>query len=211
MSELIVFIVNSGNGSKVLKSAKRCGIDQGIVCMGMGTMRGHLLELLELNDVEREIVLMLADEETSNTAAQKICEEFKLHKPNHGIGFTVPLTAVFGYGEINFLNDFAAEGTVMYQSMFVVVDKGMAEDVMETAVENGARGGTIVKARASGKNATEKVFNMNIEPEKEIVFILIKNEQMKSVAKAIKKRLETSEGGECLIVCGNVTKTYGMS
>ncbi len=54
----------------------------------------------------------------------------------------------------------------MYDAIFVVVDKGKAEFVVEAANEAGAKGGTIIHARGAGEYEIEKIFSMEIEPEK---------------------------------------------
>ena len=59
-----------------------------------------------------------------------------------------------------------------YQLVFCVINAGFSEAVMAAARKAGARGGTILKGRGTASREAEQVFNIKIQPEKEIVMIL---------------------------------------
>lgn len=60
-----------------------------------------------------------------------------------------------------------------YEVLFCIVNSGFAEVVMDVAKKYGATGGTILRARGTANKESEKIFNISIHPEKEIVMILI--------------------------------------
>lgn len=60
-----------------------------------------------------------------------------------------------------------------YEVMFCIVNNGFAEVVMDVAKKYGAKGGTILRARGTANKEAESIFNITIQPEKEIVMILI--------------------------------------
>lgn len=60
-----------------------------------------------------------------------------------------------------------------FELVFCIVNSGFADTVMSAARAQGARGGTVINARGTAKEETEKLFNINIHPEKEIVLILV--------------------------------------
>ena len=60
-----------------------------------------------------------------------------------------------------------------YAVVFCVVNTGFSGAVMDAARKAGASGGTILKGRGTASRDAEKVFNITIQPEKEIVMILV--------------------------------------
>lgn len=209
--ELICIIVNFGVGSKVLKIAKQNGITGGTVILGKGTVESHLLKLLELCDVRKEIVLMIAAKSISTVALQKINKTLKLHKPNHGIAFTTPVSAFLGAGDYAFNTNSGGIDQGMYSVVFVVVDKGNGENVMDAAKEVGAQGGTIINARGSGIHETGKLLNMEIEPEKEVVLIITDNRQTKDIVTNIRDKLDIDKPGKGIIFVQPTNQVYGIN
>ena len=58
-----------------------------------------------------------------------------------------------------------------YELVICIVNAGYAETVMDAAKDVGARGGTVINARGTANKEAEKIFNIAIQPEKEIVMI----------------------------------------
>ena len=54
----------------------------------------------------------------------------------------------------------------MHHAIFVIVDRGKGQQVMDLARDAGARGGTIINAEVQHSEHS-KLLNMEIEPEKE--------------------------------------------
>lgn len=57
-----------------------------------------------------------------------------------------------------------------------IVNRGYSDEVMDAAREAGAQGGTILYSRGAGVHETETFFGIPIQPEKELVLILAKEE-----------------------------------
>ena len=60
-----------------------------------------------------------------------------------------------------------------FDLIVTIVNRGFADEVMNAARAAGAHGGTILWARGSGVHETEKFFGISIQPEKELVLILV--------------------------------------
>ncbi len=210
--DLICFIVPFGLGSKVLKEAKKHGISGGTVLLGKGTYQKSWLQLLELGESRREILLMIAPSLIVDHAMFALDEKFKLHKPNHGIAFTTRITSFLGSGSYDYYENHQIGENHMdgYLAIFTIVDKGRGESVVEAASTAGSRGATIINARGSGIHETTKLFNMEIEPEKEIVLMVAKHEHVKDITEAICNILEISKPGNGIIFTQDVKDTYGI-
>jgi nitrogen regulatory protein PII len=210
--ELIWVIVDVGLGSKVMRTAKRCGIRGGTVFLGKGTVSHRILRLLGIDDVRREIVLMGSDGATADCAFEALDKEFRFAKPHHGIAFTTSICNIAGTRFYRCEADVEGRGAdeAVYQLITAIVDKGKAEEVVDAATKAGSRGGTVINARGSGIHETSKVFAMDIEPEKEIVLILCNRDKTEGIVTAIRVHLKMDDPGNGIIFTQNVNKAYGL-
>ncbi|HCU08045.1 MAG TPA: transcriptional regulator [Clostridiales bacterium] len=211
--ELIYAIVSDGMGSKVLRTAKECGVTGGTILLGRGTICNPILEKLALSDVYKEIVMMVARREQVRAALETLNKTYKLHKRNHGIAYSIPVYGICGSSTCRCDQPDEKGGLeeTMYQSIIIIVDKGKAEAVVEAATQAGARGATIINARGSGVHETSKVFSMEIEPEKEIVLMITGKDQTESIVDSIRADFEIDDPGKGIIFVQNVSKAYGLT
>jgi len=209
--EIFFVIVNYGLGSKVIKLARQHGISGGTCLLGKGTSENHLLELLGISDIRKEIVLLVGEKQIAYNALEELDKKFDFRKPNHGIAFSISVSGLIGCHNLNECKECKVEGGEgMYKAIFVIVDRGMAEAVMNAAKSAGAKGGTIINARGSGIHETQKLFAMEIEPEKEIVMILTETSITDNVTATIKESLKLDEPGNGIMFVLDVNKTYGL-
>lgn len=211
--ELLYAIVDCGAGSRVMHIARRCGVTGGTVLLGRGTAHNHLLEYFGLADARKEIVMMVSGRQTAQTAAGTIARELKVNKANHGIVFTVSVCNVTGTHTLvcGNIDEAGGENAAMFKLITVVVPKGTAEQVIDAAAAAGAKGGTIINARGAGIHETEKVFMMDIEPEKEIVLILSKTDNAKALIDSIRAGLDLDEAGKGILFVQNIGEVYGIA
>lgn len=209
--QLAVVIVNFGTGSRVLRIAKKAGVTGGTICLGKGTVNSALLDILDLNDIRKEIVLMIADTDTLWRALEAIALELRLDKPNHGIAFSTNVAGLVGtHGQSSVRKEYRAMEGGTHDAIFVVVDRGKGEDVVDAARLAGSKGATIINARGSGIHEKQTFFSMVIEPEKEIVMILAEKELTGPIVKTIREDLKIDEPGRGIMFILEVSKTYGL-
>jgi hypothetical protein len=67
---------------------------------------------------------------------------------------------------------------------------------MEAARAAGARGGTIIRGRGSANPEAEEFFNISIQPDKEVILILVTNEMKDAVMTAVFKNSGLSTDGQ---------------
>lgn len=85
-----------------------------------------------------------------------------------------------------------------FELIITIVNRGCSDGVMDAAKAAGATGGTILNARGSGVHEAEKFFGVSIQPEKEVILILVKKAQKREVMKEISKN------------CGLFTEGHGI-
>ena len=210
--DLTYIVVNYGMGSRVLHKAIEYGISSGTINYGMGTVSNHLLSLLSLHDVRKEIVSFGADSETTKRVVKALNRDFSFDKPNHGIVFTINVCYIIGSKSCNNREKYAdeEENNSMYQMITTIINRGLAEDVIDAAKAAGSKGGTIINARGSGTNETAKLFAMEIEPEKEVAIIIAKRDIADQIIESIRIKLEIDKPGNGIIFVQDVKSVYGI-
>lgn len=209
--KLICCIVNHEKGSRTLKAARKYNIKGGTIFLGKGTVKNKLLELLDLNDTRKDIVLMGANSDVTDTAIEQLAKDLCLKKPGHGIAFALPLDRVFGsWNRTEHDSHQTMEDSYMYNAIVTIVEKGNAEDVITAANSAGARGGTIIHARGSGAHETEVLFAMPIEPEKDIVLIIAESDITEQITTAIRDAIDIEEPGKGIILVTGIDQVYGL-
>lgn len=93
--------------------------------------------------------------------------------------------------------------------IMTIVNRGFADLVMEAAKAKGAFGGTIINARGTA-NDTEKFFNISIQPEKEIVLIVVEREKRHEIMQEICVRAGLCTAGQGISFSVPVDETIGF-
>ena len=209
--KIIYCVVDFGNASRVLKSAGKYGVKDAVISIGRGTVHSRVLEFLKINEIRKEIVTMMVESEAAHEIIEGISNEMAFDKPHHGIAFSYSISEFIG--DTNSKDKDTKVNEVrnsMYKAIYVIVDKGKAEEVIEAANKAGARGGTIINARSSGIHEAHKLFSIEIEPEKEKVFIIVENELKDNVVTSIKNSLQLDEKGHGILFILDVDEAYGL-
>ena len=95
--------------------------------------------------------------------------------------------------------------------IIVIVNKGFSDLVMEAARKVGARGGTILNARGTGKKEIEKHYGIVIHPDKELVLIVSKEDTKNNIMKEIYNECGLDSKAQGIIFSLKVDDVKGMS
>ena len=98
-----------------------------------------------------------------------------------------------------------------YEAIICIVNAGFADAVMDVARSCGARGGTIINARGTAKEETEKMLNIAIHPEKEIVLILTLNNIKDDILHGLYKELGLNSAGQGIAFTLPVDEVVGLN
>ena len=74
-----------------------------------------------------------------------------------------------------------------FELVVCIVNAGFSQNVMEAARAAGAQGGTILRARGSANPEAEEFFNISIQPDKELLLILVPKGIKDEVIRAVYK------------------------
>lgn len=102
------------------------------------------------------------------------------------------------------------EKTNNFELVICITDAGYSQNVMESAKDAGARGGTILKARGSANPEAEEFFNITIQPEKEVLLILVPKDIRDDVIRSIYTNNDMSKEGKGIVFSLPVERTTSI-
>ncbi|CAD7032705.1 hypothetical protein RHAB21_02035 [Pseudorhizobium halotolerans] len=91
-----------------------------------------------------------------------------------------------------------------------IVRKGWGDTVLEATMNAGAHGGTVLMGRGIGRNEQQRVFGIQIEPEKEIVLTLVPAHQREVVLREAERAGELNAPGKGLAFVLPLEKVVGV-
>ena len=85
-----------------------------------------------------------------------------------------------------------------YELIVTIVNKGQSDKVVSASRAGGAKGGTIIFGRGTGKNDYDSLLGVAIQPEREIVLTLVSTEEKTKIMGLICEYAELSVSGNGL-------------
>lgn len=169
MLNIIMVIVPYGSGDFIAKAARDAGAGGGTITMARGTAKSKLAQLLGLGDTSKDIVHIIIDQKKKDEIIETIKSASKKKKSPFGVLITTNVL-YFTHSNKDVMEDNDMENT--HQLITVIANKGYSDDIMAAARNAGAGGGTIMTARGTAQPNDKKFLNMEIVPEKEMLYII---------------------------------------
>lgn len=194
--QLLVTIVERGQGRRLMEHYKKFKVMDHFQAAGRGTAASHLLDTLGFGTSERDVILSRAPRDTARQIMYQLKDDERSKLGVPGIAFTIDINGMAARLAValSYLEQMDPErGEMMMEAgnshnlILVSVNQGYTDEVMDTARQAGARGGTIVRARWAGAEAMEPLLNISIQTEKEIIAIVANHKERESVMSAIQK------------------------
>ncbi len=98
-----------------------------------------------------------------------------------------------------------------HEVIFCIVNSGYSESVMDAAKKLGARGGTVINARGTAGKEAETFFHITVQPEKEIVMILVPAEIKNDVLNALYDEVGLESAGQGIAFSVPVDSVVGLT
>ena len=165
--KLIFTVVDRPKGDFYLDVISQFQVNCQLVMGGKGTASSEIIELLGLNNA-KAVILSVAREDQVSPILNTLEEKF--HTVRNG-------------------SDTPAYEGSLRRKVFAIVDAGFAEDVMDIAREQGARGGTILNARGVANQEAAAFFGITLHTEKEILMMVVEKSIRDGVLNAIYQRM----------------------
>ena len=98
-----------------------------------------------------------------------------------------------------------------HEVIFAIVNEGFADDVMDVARKNGARGGTILNARGVAKEDAAAFFGITLHSEKEILMIVVEKDIRDGVLNAIYQEMGMAKAAQGIAFSLPVSDVAGLA
>lgn len=204
--KLLITIVDRDKGQMAVDLLSIEGVERHYIALGRGTAKTAMLDILGISNSNRDIVFTLLPQEKLHHAIHRLQRAFQLHEPGSGIAFTLSLNSIakspllsfmLGNNTMSSLRSAEKEYPMDVEEMpfdliIAIVDNDTADDIMDVARSAGARGGTVMRVRGAGIKYAEKFYGITIQPEKEIIFTLVKHTSRKAIMEAMQKAIDST-------------------
>ncbi len=205
---LLLAEVPHGKADSVSASAHSAGSSGGTVLMGRSISASFFADALGLGGKSRDLVLILSEKNSADEIALKIVQDFCREKKGFGYLCSVKVGETIKNGiekgkEEEFMD-------ARQNLIWVILNRGYADDAMAAARKAGAGGGTVINARGTAREDDEKFFGMHIVPEKEMLLIVVDAEKKRAVMDAIKNLECLSAPGSGIAFCSAVDSFFAL-
>ena len=98
-----------------------------------------------------------------------------------------------------------------HEMIVCIVNSGFSDEVMNTAREYGAKGGTVFNARGTADKEAESFFKISIQPEKEVVLILVPAKLKDDILHALYRQVGLNTPGQGIAFTMPVDSVVGLT
>lgn len=180
--KVILSIVERGQGAAMLRLYRKRYVPIHIQCTGKGTATSEIMDILGLGSSEKDILISFAAASAAKKLLHDLDNELRGHTGGAGIVVSIPVSGLNSL--VANLAAYHAESLKEKEEdremertenslILVVCARGCTDDVMSTAKAHGARGGTVIKGRLSGREELEEAYEVDLKAEREIVAIVV--------------------------------------
>ena len=201
MNMKLLFVINDNERSIKLLT-NEFSLPFNFVTHGEGTASQGILDFLGLTKTDKTVLASIIPDINEKEILDYIKKEMKIKEIGRGVAFTTPISSSPAYITEAFKEK---KGSKMknkreYHLLITMVVEGYAEKVMTVAKHFGANGGTLIKGREIGTKSGFKFFNVEVEPEKDILLIVCKEEDKNKIMQGILEKYgaNTDARGMCV-------------
>lgn len=203
--KLLISIVERGQGKDLLRFYSGHGLTCHFQTAGRGTASSDLLDILGFGSSERDVVISFGENEQVQRMFLQLNEDEEPAIRAKGLVFDLPLTALNTLAAAALMRETEQKNGKGADSMqqkeniqtnleeehsliLIVVNQGHTDEVMNTAREAGARGGTIIRSRWAGSEEAETFYGITLQAEKEVIAIVAGAQRRKLIMESVNKK-----------------------
>ena len=225
--KLAAAIVNRGAGNRAASIFHTYNHEILLAVRGHGTASSAVMDCLGLDEPEKDLVLGLSTQSGADRLLHALGREMEFYKPGHGIAFTLSLTGISlaamdilsrhkdqdakNNDTAEHMEDIPMANAHSYELIASVIHTDLATPVMEAARKAGCQGGTLIKAREIGTDASKKLFGLTLSQEKAILLILTPTDLRHPILKAICETVMKETGEHAVAISLPVDAVEGLS
>ena len=198
----IITITNRVMGSKhFLDFYRAFGAPVVFSALGRGTASDDVLSYLGLEATEKSVLFSVVTPQVKDVLMRELVDTMHIDRPGSGIAACMHLSSVGGRTALDYLisgkpdaqpDMSVKEEDLMnesgYQLIVAITNTGYTDTVMEAASAAGARGGTVIHARATDAENAGKFFGMAITEEREMIFLVTPADKRAAIMQSIMEK-----------------------
>ena len=161
-----------------------------LVTFGIGTANSKILNYLGIGETEKAIFFCVLPKDSGLLISESLDQKLELINPGHGILFLTQTKYGCYHKPLIFANNENGDEKMesSYNLIMVISNRGYSEDVMDSARQAGATGGTLINARGCGAAGMEKFFGIVVTPEKEMIMIVASEDITEGIMSAVAEK-----------------------
>lgn len=175
-----------------------------------GTVNQRILNIIGISNSHRKYLHGVFTEKRLQEFITEVNGLYNLSEPGHGILFVTKLrnVALDGYLTEKIYKEKNMTNEVL---ITVITNYGTTDELIYAARAAGARGATIMKGHGTVSEEAQRFFGVAIEPEKEIIKLIVKKELEETVMRAIYDNGNFKESGNGIVFSQEINKSLGIS
>ena len=227
---LVIAIADRHNAERVIGAFRESNVFTTDIVLGTGTAPTETLDYLYLSPSEKAVVFGVV----TNGGLLPLLKNFKrklyIDVPGNGIVATVPLNSIGGKRSLEYILDGQTLDTSVrrirtaaaeereermsiktdFELIMVIANEGYSDMIMEAARGAGAGGGTVLKAKGTGADFTEKFFGFSIASEKEMHLLVTPAQGRNAIMKAIMEKAGLDSKAQAIVFSLPVSNAIGL-
>ena len=216
---MVLMILNRSYEKDYVEFFKQNGIVHMTEMLGHGTASKSILDYLCVENNEKIIIQTLVAAGKVDTLFGGLVSRMGINLPGTGVAMSIPMESIGGTWSMKYLTEgqevLATEEVKMkeakYSLITVITEKGCSDMVMDAAREVGARGGTVVHAKGTGREEDAKFFGVSISPEKEMIYIATRKSDRPEIMRAIMEKAGPQTDAKAVVFSLPVEDIAGLT
>ena len=197
------------------------------VVLGEGTAPPEILDYLYLNPSQKAVCFGVVTWAGLLPLIRSFKRKLYIDVPGNGIVIAIPLNSVGGRRSLEYIMEGQAlnlqgrkEGQTErkdtmaihtdHELIFVIANEGYTDLIMDAARGAGAARGTVIKARGTSGDHSEKFFGFSIAEEKEIHLIVTPAQGRNSIMQAIMEKAGLESEAKSIVFSLPVSHAIGL-
>jgi len=216
-TKLLVAITDKGKEDKILRLYKRHRVSYSFSINGVGTASSSLMHYFGLSEIKKNILVSVIPEKLESKLLYDLHKKLEMHEPGNGIAFTIKITSASRYlsnlyKDVKIMEEeYTMNNEKEYELIILIVLEGYSSLAMDAAKRVGAFGGTLIHGIGLGSKEATKFLGITIEPEKDVVLILVDKDSKKKVMKEVSDAVGLSHDGRGICFSLPVDDVVGLT
>lgn len=210
---VVTLVLDNKQSEKFFKFLEMKYVFHKMTLIGKGTVKHQVLNMLGITDQKRILIQLLMEYKNVKPLVDLTVKKLNISKPGCGIIYVSHINTLRCFSDHERYSESVeinSEENSMYKKLTIIVERGNADEVMDIARKAGVKGGTLIHGRGTGSEKVVKLFGTEIEPEKEVIIILLPTSKVDKVVDSLTSELNFEEVGGGIMYVESVCDVKGL-